>query len=53
MTRAHRRWHLVAWLLIGPVLALGMLLGVLLRPAAGEGPAISQISRTSLLDRAP
>lgn len=34
MTRSHRRWHLILWLILGPVLLLGLVLGLLLRPEA-------------------
>lgn len=52
MTRAHRRWHLVAWLLIGPVLVLGMLLESWLRPDSHEGPAASPVLHSRSQDRA-
>ncbi len=41
MKRAHRRAHLLLWLLIGPVTAAGVALAVLRAPAdaAGDIPA--------------
>jgi hypothetical protein len=32
MTRNHRRWHAWVWLLLGPVIALGFVVGLLARP---------------------
>lgn len=31
MTRSHRRWHLILWLMIAPLLFLGLLLSILWR----------------------
>ena len=32
MTRNHRRWHAWVWLVLGPVIALGFVVGLLARP---------------------
>lgn len=32
MTRNHRRWHARVWLILGPLLALGYVVGLLARP---------------------
>jgi hypothetical protein len=32
VTRNHRRWHAWAWLVLGPLLALGFVVGLLARP---------------------
>jgi hypothetical protein len=32
MTRNHRRWHAWVWLLLGPFIALGFVVGLLARP---------------------
>jgi len=34
MTRSHRRWHLYLWLLVGPLVALGFVLALVLRREA-------------------
>ena len=34
MTRAHRRWHLYLWLLVGPLVTLGFVLALVLRREA-------------------
>jgi hypothetical protein len=33
MTRNHRRWHAWTWLVLGPLIALGFVVGLLVRPA--------------------
>ncbi len=33
MTRTHRRWHAWLWLVIGPLVLLGVILAVKWRPA--------------------
>jgi hypothetical protein len=33
MTRNHRRWHAWVWLVLGPFIALGFVVGLLARPA--------------------
>jgi len=32
VTRNHRRWHAWVWLVLGPVIALGFVVGLLARP---------------------
>jgi hypothetical protein len=32
VTRNHRRWHAWVWLVLGPFLALGFVVGLLARP---------------------
>jgi hypothetical protein len=32
MTRRHRRWHLVVWLVVGPLLLAGLVVCWLARP---------------------
>ena len=39
MTRNHRRWHAWVWLVLGPVIALGFVVGLLARPAFVVEPA--------------
>jgi hypothetical protein len=34
MTRSHRRWHLVIWLLAAPLLLAGLVLSMVLRGEA-------------------
>jgi hypothetical protein len=31
MTRSHRKWHLWLWLVLGPLTAAGLVLGLVLR----------------------
>jgi hypothetical protein len=31
MTRSHRRWHVLLWLLLGPLAAAGLILSLALR----------------------
>lgn len=31
MTRKHRRWHAWLWLVLGPLLAAGLVIGILAR----------------------
>jgi len=38
MTRNHRRWHAWAWLVLGPLLAVGFVMGLLARPAPLAAP---------------
>ena len=33
MTRNHRRWHAWVWLLLGPLIVAGFVVGLLARPA--------------------
>jgi hypothetical protein len=33
VTRNHRRWHAWVWLVLGPFIALGFVVGLLARPA--------------------
>jgi hypothetical protein len=33
MTRNHRRWHAWLWLLLGPLVVAGLVVGLLARPA--------------------
>jgi hypothetical protein len=33
MTRNHRRWHAWFWLILGPLLVAGFVVGLLARPA--------------------
>jgi hypothetical protein len=33
MTRNHRQWHAWLWLVLGPILLLGFVVGLLSRPA--------------------
>jgi len=33
MTRNHRRWHAWLWLLLGPLILAGFVVGLLARPA--------------------
>jgi hypothetical protein len=39
VTRNHRRWHAWVWLVLGPVIALGFVVGLLARPAFVVEPA--------------
>ena len=39
MTHNHRRWHAWAWLVLGPLLAVGFVVGLLARPTAVAEPA--------------
>lgn len=39
MTRNHRRWHAWVWLVLGPFIALGFVVGLLARPAPVVEPA--------------
>lgn len=34
MTRHHRRWHLLLWLLLGPLVLAGLTLALAYRPEA-------------------
>ena len=40
MTRNHRRWHAWVWLVLGPFLALGLVVGLLARPTPVVEPAL-------------
>ena len=39
MTHNHRRWHAWVWLVLGPVIALGFVVGLLARPTPVVEPA--------------
>src|SRR5262249_6709237 len=39
VTRNHRRWHAWVWLVLGPVIDLGFVVGLLVRPAPVVEPA--------------
>jgi hypothetical protein len=39
MTRNHRRWHAWVWLVLGPLLVAGFVVGLLTRPAPVVEPA--------------
>jgi hypothetical protein len=39
MTRNHRRWHAWVWLVLGPFIALGFVVGLLARPTPVVEPA--------------
>lgn len=39
MTRNHRRWHAWVWLMLGPILAGGFVVGLLTRPTPATEPA--------------
>jgi hypothetical protein len=39
VTRRHRRWHAGLWLLLGPLLVAGFVVGVRARPAPIHEPA--------------
>jgi hypothetical protein len=39
MTRNHRRWHARVWLVLGPLLAVGFVVGLLARPTPVAEPA--------------
>lgn len=40
MTRRQRHWHLIVWLIIGPLTALGLVTAIVSRPAV-DHPAAS------------
>ena len=39
MTRNHRRWHAWVWLVLGPFIVLGFVVGLLARPTPVVEPA--------------
>jgi len=39
MTRNHRRWHAWLWLLLGPLIVAGFVVGLLARPSPVFEPA--------------
>jgi hypothetical protein len=38
MTRNHRRWHAWVWLVLGPFIVLGFVVGLLARPTPAVEP---------------
>lgn len=38
MTRNHRRWHAWVWLVLGPLIAVGFVVGLLARPTPPVSP---------------
>lgn len=51
MTCNHRRWHAWVWLVLGPFIALGFVVGLLARPAPVVEPApIAAPGRTPKAD---
>jgi hypothetical protein len=51
MTRNHRRWHAWVWLLLGPLIVAGFVVGLLARPVPVFEP--SQFSDVDEAMKAP
>lgn len=46
MTRQHRGWHAWTWLVLGPLLVLGFLAGVMLRPTPVAEATVVSLPRS-------
>lgn len=40
MRRAHRRWHLILWVILTPLIAAALILAISLRPGAPVNDAL-------------
>jgi hypothetical protein len=54
MTRNHRRWHAWLWLLLGPLIVAGFVVGLLARPAPEFEPSrLPDTGRANKADTKP
>jgi hypothetical protein len=54
VTRNHRRWHALLWLLLGPLIVAGFVVGLLARPAPEYEPSrFTDPGRANQVDTKP